>query len=201
MNTLLQLNSSLFGDGGASSALTAAFTARWREANPAGTVIERDLAKHPVPHLTAEAFAAFGGNGEPSVAGAAALRLSNELIDELRRADVVALGLPMYNFAVPSTLKAYFDHVARAGVTFRYGASGPEGLLRGKKAVILTARGGVYAEESETAWVRQILRFLGITDVEIVVAEGLAIEGRREGALASAKREVDRLSETARHAA
>jgi FMN-dependent NADH-azoreductase len=108
----------------------------------------------------------------------AVVAYSDQLIDELRAADVIVLGLPMYNFGVPSSLKAYFDHIARAGVTFRYTAQGPQGLLTGKKAYVLATRGGRYTgtpADTETPYVRDFLAFLGIADVEFIYAEGLAI--------------------------
>ena len=121
MKTLLKLNSSMFGANGASSRLTGAFVTRWLATHPGAHVIERDLATTPVPHLTAEVFAGFTAKpGERSPAQQAATEASDALIDELRRADVLVLGLPMYNFGVPSALKAYFDYVGRAGETFRY---------------------------------------------------------------------------------
>jgi FMN-dependent NADH-azoreductase len=122
---------------------------------------------------------------------------SDGLIDELKEADVIVLGLPMYNFGVPSMLKAYFDHVARAGVTFSYTATGPVGLLAGKKAYVLATRGGFYAgtpRDTQTAYVRDFLAFLGITDVEFVYAEGLAIsEASRNAALSKARADLERL--------
>ena len=179
MKTLLQLNTSLFSDNGQSSGLARRYAAEWQAANPRSTVIARDLAKEPVPHLDAGRFQAFitppeQRNAEQSAHAA----YSDALIDELKRADVIVLGLPMYNFGIPSTLKAYFDHVARAGHTFRYTEKGPEGLLKGKRAVIFAARGGVYSGtplDTQTAYVRDFLRFLGIDDVEFVYAEGLAM--------------------------
>ena len=130
----------------------------------------------------------------------AVLEYSDGLIDELRTADTIVLGLPLYNFGVPSTLKAYFDHIARAGVTFRYTENGPVGLLTGKKAYVLAARGGIYAgtpQDTETPYVRDFLAFLGITDVEFVYAEGLAIgEATRESALAKAREQIEALTAT-----
>src|SRR6267143_3929591 len=115
MKTLLQIKSSIFSDGGQSSRLTERFVAAWRESNPRGQVIVRDLALEPVPHLDAARFGAFIAKpGERSAAQQAVIEHSDALVDELRRADVIVLGLPMYNFGLPSTLKAYFDHVARA---------------------------------------------------------------------------------------
>ena len=116
---------------------------------------------------------------------------SDTLIGELKRADVIVLGLPMYNFGVPSQLKAYFDHIARAGETFRYTADGPVGLLTGKKAYVFAARGGLYAGsalDTQTSYVRDFLRFVGIQDIEFVYAEGLALGGETKAAgLASAR--------------
>ena len=199
--TLLQLNSSLNSAAGHSSRLADAFVARWRAANPGATVIGRDLAANPVPHLTAERFGAFIAGPEGRTAEQqSVVAYSDELISELRRADVIVLGLPLYNFGVPSTLKAYFDHIARAGVTFRYGENGSVGLLTGKKAYVLAARGGIYAgtpRDTETAYVREFLAFLGITDVEFVYAEGLALgDATREAALDKAQREIEALSAT-----
>jgi FMN-dependent NADH-azoreductase len=179
MKTLLQIKSSLFSDAGQSSRLAARYIAQWQAANHRGRVITRDLAKDPVPHLTAERFGAFLAKPEDrTLAQAADAAYSDGLIDELKRADVIVLGLPMYNFGVPSSLKAYFDHVARAGITFRYTEKGPVGLLTGKKAIVIATRGGLYAgtpRDSQTAYVRDFLAFLGITDVEFVYAEGLAM--------------------------
>ena len=122
---------------------------------------------------------------------------SDALIDELKRSDVIVVGLPMYNFGVPSTLKAYFDHIARAGVTFRYTEKGPVGLLTGKKAYVFATRGGLYAGtplDTQSAYVRDFLRFLGIDDVEFVYAEGLAINAeRKEAALSQAQHTIKRL--------
>src|SRR2546425_8234308 len=147
MKTLLQIKSSIFSDGGQSSRLAERFVAAWRESNPDGQVIVRDLALEPVPHLDAARFGAFLAKpGERSAAQQAVIEYSDALIDELKRADVIVLGLPMYNFGLPSTLKAYFDHIARAGATFRYSETGAVGLLTGKKVYVLVARGaGVQA--------------------------------------------------------
>src|SRR5262249_875393 len=179
MRTLLQIRSSLFSDNGESSRLADRFVSAWREANPDGEVLVRDLARTPVPHLDAARFGAFLAKpGERTAAQQSAVDESDALIRELEAADVVVLGLPMYNFGIPSTLKAYFDHIARAGVTFRYTEKGPVGLLTGKKVYVFAARGGVYAGtpgDTQTPYIRTFLGFLGMTDVEFVYAEGLAI--------------------------
>ena len=146
MQTLLQLNTSLFTGDGQSTRLSNAFVDAWQNANPDGKVIVRDLAADPVPHLDAQRFGAFLSTPEErSAQQQAVVDFSDALIEEIRAADVIALGLPMYNFGIPSTLKAYFDHIARAGVTFRYTATGPVGLLTGKKVLVFAARGGQYA--------------------------------------------------------
>ncbi len=165
---------------------------------PHGTVIVRDLAKDAVPHLDAERFGAFVANpAERTEAQQAVVDFSDALIEELKRADVIVLGLPMYNFGVPSVLKAYFDHVARAGVTFRYTDQGPVGLLAGRKVYVFAARGGVYAGtplDTQTAYVRDFLRFIGIADVEFIYAEGLNMgaEGKA-AALSRAQRTIGEL--------
>lgn len=204
--TILQVNTSLNAARGVSTQLASELVAELRASNPDADVIVRDLARDPVPHLDAERFGAFTATpGTRSAAQRAVLRDSDMLIAELRRADVVVLGLPMYNFGVPSQLKAWFDHIARAGVTFKYTDRGSEGLLRGKKAYVLAARGGRYAgtpADTQTAYVRRFLAFLGITDVEFVYAEGLAIdEGARSDAFASARAAIRRLAAQQRVAA
>ena len=196
--TLLQLNTSLFSADWQSSRLADSFVAKWRAANPGAEIIVRDLARDPVPHLDAQRFGAFIAKPESRTpAQQAAVDYSDELIGELKRADVIVVGLPMYNFGVPSTLKAYFDHVARAGATFRYTDKGPLGLLTGKKAYIFATRGGKYAGtplDFETSFVRQFLQFVGIDDVEFVYAEGLAIgDASRQVALTAAEGAIDRL--------
>ncbi|HVF33825.1 MAG TPA: NAD(P)H-dependent oxidoreductase [Candidatus Saccharimonadia bacterium] len=206
MKTLLQINSSLFSTAGASTTLADRVVARWRAANPGGRVLLRDLAADPVPHLTAETFEAFGlprerRNGSQALAVA----YSDQLIAELVRADTVVLALPMYNFGVPSTLKAYFDQVARAGVTFRYNGDGPVGLLRGKRAIVVATRGGRYAGtplDTQTDFVRMFLAFVGIDDVEFVYAEGLALgPAVRDASLAEASARLDRIVDAPRLAA
>jgi len=204
--TLLQLNTSLFSNAGQSSRLADRFVAGLKAAGPDLEVVVRDLAREPVPHLTAERFQAFLAKPEARSAEQQAIVASSDaLIRELQAADVVVIGLPMYNFGVPSQLKAYFDHVARAGVTFRYTESGPVGLLTGKKAYVFATRGGLYAgtaRDSETAYVRQFLAFVGIADVEFVYAEGLAIsDASKQAALAKAANAIARLNGAERLAA
>jgi len=198
--SLLQINASIFSNHGQSTRLADEFVASWRAGNPGAHVVVRNLAEDTVPHLDAERFGAFLAKpGERSVEQQAVVDYSDALIDELKRADVIVLGLPMYNFGVPSTLKAYIDHIARAGETFKYTDKGPVGLLTGKKAYVFATRGGLYAGtplDTQTAYVRDMLRFLGIDDVEFVYAEGLAIGAEQKAAaLSKAQRAIERLVE------
>ena len=176
MKTILQVNASILSNEGQSTRLANDFVASFRSDEK---LIVRDLALDPVPHLDAERFGAFIAKPESrTLKQDAIVAYSDELIGELKAADVIVLGLPMYNFGVPSALKAYFDHIARAGVTFRYTEQGPVGLLTGKKAYVFAARGGLYQgtpRDTQTQYVRDFLAFLGITDVEFVYAEGLAM--------------------------
>lgn len=197
--TLLQINSSLFAGNGQSSQLADRFVAAYLAAHPGSRHVLRDVASQPLPHLDAARFSAFTTPAEQrSAAQQAVIAESDALIAELKAADVIVLGLPMYNFGVPSQLKSYFDHIARAGETFRYTANGPVGLVTGKKVYVLTTRGGHYEGsplDTETRYVRDFLGFIGITDVEFVYAEGLAIGAeQKEAALNRARETIGRLA-------
>jgi FMN-dependent NADH-azoreductase len=197
--TLLQINASIFSKHGQSTRLADEFVAAWSASNPGAKILLRDLAEDTVPHLDAERFGAFLAKpGERTPGQQAVVNYSDALIDELKQADILVLGLPMYNFGVPSTLKAYIDHIARAGATFKYTDKGPVGLLTGKKAYVFATRGGLYAGtplDTQTTYVRDMLRFLGIDDVEFVYAEGLAIgTERKAAALSEAQRVIERLA-------
>jgi len=201
---VLQIKSSVFNGNGQSSRLAEGFVARLREERPDVEVVERDVVADPVPHLDgARAGAFFAKPEERSAEQRAVIAYSDALIDELRRADVLVLGLPMYNFGVPSQLKAWFDHLARAGETFKYTEKGPVGLLTGKKAYVFATRGGVYGDhDAQTQFVRQFLGFIGITDVEFVYAEGLAISAEsRNNSLIAAQARSQRLAAPIRLAA
>lgn len=198
MKTILQLNTSILSGDGQSSRMAAQFVAALRERNPEAQLVVRDLARDPVPHINAQRFGAFLSKPElRTEAQQSVVDYSDQLVGELKQADVIVLGLPMYNFGVPSTLKAYFDHIARAGVTFRYTDKGPVGLLTGKKAYVFAARGGIYAGsalDTQTAYVRDFLAFLGIAEVEFVYAEGLAIgETQRQASLSKAYDAIGKL--------
>lgn len=185
MSNVLVIESSARQQGSVSRQLTAEFMARWQQAHPQDVVVVRDLALEPVPHLDADLL---GGWMKPAAertpAEQSALERSERLTAELLAADVLVLAAPMYNFAIPSTLKAWLDHVLRAGVTFQYTAQGPQGLLQGKRAVVLTARGGVHAGgplDQQEPYLRQALGFIGIRDVRFIHAEGLNLGGDSAG--------------------
>jgi FMN-dependent NADH-azoreductase len=194
-HNLVQINSSLFSGQGQSSTLADEFVAKWQAAHADGKVVRHDLALENVPHLDGARFMSFLAKPEERTAEQKEVAaFSDALINELRAADTIVLGLPLYNFGVPSVLKAYFDHVARAGETFAYTAEGPKGLLTGKKAFVFATRGGQYAGtalDTQTNYVRDFFAFIGITDVTFIYAEGLARSGDiKDAALAQAHEQL-----------
>lgn len=197
MSKLLFVTSSILGENSKSRALGREFVEAWTRHHPGTRVVERDLVAEAVPHLTgAVVGAAMTPAEQRSPEQAETVSLADRLIEELEAADVVVLAAPMYNFSVPSTVKAWIDHVVRAGRTFRYGANGPEGLLRGKKVFIVTARGGVYSQgpgksmDFHEPYLRHVLGFIGLTDVSFIYAEGLAMPEVAAGALENARASI-----------
>ena len=180
---LLHIDSSALGAHSVSRELSAAIAHAWRRAHPGASVTYRDLAANPLPHWTPVADAA-----DPTA------RLGATVLDEFLAADVVVIGAPMYNFSIPSTLKAWIDRIAVAGKTFRYGANGAEGLAGAKRVIVASSRGGFYSAQTPAAaadfqetYLRQLFGFLGVTDLEFVRAEGLNINAEQKAqALASA---------------
>lgn len=179
---LLHLDTSALGTNSVTRELTAAVVARWQDANDDLTVEYRDLDADPLPHLTGRSLA----KADPAQAEA-----DEATIQQFLAADVVVIGAPFYNFSIPSTLKAWIDRVAVAGRTFRYTEAGPEGLAGGKRVIIVSGRGGQYGDASpadfQEAYLRQVFGFLGVTELEIVRAEGVAYSDQhRADALAAA---------------
>jgi FMN-dependent NADH-azoreductase len=193
---ILQVNSSARREGSHSTRLAERIVARLRDADPEATLTVRDLTVEPHPLMDEAALRAlFTPEAQRNGAQAARVALDDALIAEIAAADVVVLGVPMYNFGVPAQLKNWIDAISRAGVTFRYTASGPEGLLRGKKVYVALARGGRYRNtpaDSQAPYLATVLAFLGMTDVRFVYAEGLAMgaDAERE-ALAGAYAEIE----------
>jgi FMN-dependent NADH-azoreductase len=180
MSRVLVIESSARQQGSVSRQLTEAFIQQWKIAHPGDSIQVRDLGQQPVPHLDGNLLGGWMKPAEEqSAAEQAALVRSNELTAELQAADVLVLAVPMYNFAIPSTLKAWIDHVLRAGVTFKYTETGPQGLLTGKRAYVLTARGGVYSGDGSSFDHQEpsLLGVIGITDVRFIHAEGQALSG------------------------
>ena len=177
---LLHIDSSITGEGSASRRLSSAIVAEFTHSNPGLDVARRDLDTDPIAHLDSGSLA-------EALAGGA-------IVDEFLDADVVVIGAPMYNFAVPSQLKAWFDRIVIAGKTFRYTESGPVGLAGGKRVIIASSRGGLYtpgaphrANDFQETYLRAILGFIGVEDVEFVRAEGLAFgPDQREAAVRNA---------------
>ncbi|SFP41943.1 FMN-dependent NADH-azoreductase [Geopseudomonas sagittaria] len=176
---ILQINASARSTGANSTRLADAITARLQAQNPQAVVELRDLASHPHPVLDEAALGALFTPAEQRTAEQAArVALDDALIAQVQAVDVIVLGVPMYNFGVPVQLKTWIDAIARAGVTFRYTENGPQGLLQGKKVYVALARGGLYRDtpsDSQVPYLKSVLAFLGMTDVEFVYAEGLAM--------------------------
>lgn len=199
MKTLLQVNNSVFGDDGVSSRLADTFVAQERARRDEVRVIRRNLGDNPVPHLNATRFqAALTAPDERTAEQAREAAIADELVEEVLAADVLVIGVPVYNFQVPSPLKAWFDHVARAGTTFRYTENGPEGLLKGRKAYVFVASGGQYEGtdmDFVAPYLRHMLGFLGIDDVIFIRAEGMAMgEETSQQALVDANQRISALA-------
>ena len=199
MKNVLVITASIFGQDGQSSQLVDRTLQQLRDSHGDIKVQHRDLAAEPVPHLDAERFGAFVTGAEArDHQQQAVVDYSDSLIEEVTQADIIVLGVPMYNFGVPSVLKAYFDHIARAGVSFRYTENGPVGLLEDRPVYILAARGGIYAgtpNDSQTPFLSSFLGFLGLKDVHFVYAEGLNMgDDHKATALQQADRSIATLT-------
>lgn len=179
MTKVLVLRTSASGAASVSNRLIDGFLADLRSADPAVAIRERDLDREPIPHITAQTLAGIGRPAPETEAAIPTRALSDALLGELLDADLLVIGAPMYNFGLPTPLKSWFDHVLRAGTTFHYTAQGAEGLLRGKRAVVVVTRGGFYSEGPAAAFdhalphLKTLLGFMGIT-VAVVIVEGLA---------------------------
>lgn len=191
---VLHIDSSLQGQSAISSGIAKKIIEKI-DAN--ADITYRNLNVDVIPHLTEARFIAFNtAEEERSPEQQAEVALSDTLITELTNSNAVVIGVPMYNFGVPSTLKAWFDHVARNGKTFSYTAEGPVALIKMPKVYIAATRGGIYANtemDSQTQWLKQILGFIGFTDIEFVYAEGISMNGVEE-AVAQATKQIDSLA-------
>jgi FMN-dependent NADH-azoreductase len=197
--TVLLLTSSALGKASVSNQLVRDAVAQLRLRDPGLKIVARDLGGDPIPHLNSDSAAAVRGGAPVNALQATAQALSNALIAELQAADTVVIGAPMYNFGIASTLKTWFDYVLRAGITFRYGENGPEGLMQGKRAIVIETRGGFYSDgpakamDSQEPHLRTLLGFMGITDVTFIRAEKLAFgPDAREQAIVAARTQLGR---------
>ena len=193
---ILQINASARSTGANSTRLADAITARLQAQNPQAVVELRDLASHPHPVLDEAALGAlFTPADQRTAEQAARVALDDALIAQVQAVDVIVLGVPMYNFGVPVQLKNWIDAISRAGVTFRYTAEGPEGLLKGKKVYVALTRGGKYRNtpsDTQVPYLQTIFTFLGLTDVHFVYAEGLAMgPDAEQSAIASALEQIE----------
>ena len=203
MTKVLIVDSAATGDESVSRKLTRQFAELLTQRDPSASIVRRDVGTDPVPHLTSATVGTIRGAEPATDEARAALALSDRLIAEVKEADVIVIGAPMYNFGMSSTLKAWFDHVLRAGVTFRYSAEGPEGLVKGKRAIVVESRAGFYSEGPGSAMdhqephIRTLLGFIGITDVTFVRAEKLAFgPDAASAAIAEAAGELGAFAET-----
>lgn len=192
MMKILQIKSSIFTSGGQSGPLTDQLTQDLLATYPNSSLTVRDFANEAVPHLDESRFMAFLTKpDERTEEQKAVVRYSDLLIRELKEADIIVIGLPMYNLGVPSNLKAYFDHIGRVGETFKYTETGPVGLVTGKKVYVVATRGGQYQGtpyDTQTDYIKVFLGFIGITEVDFIYAEGLNMgEESKTNALASAR--------------
>lgn len=190
MKKILHIVSSPRGGASVSVQLGNAVVSKIQETYPESIVKEKNLAQHPFPHLEEVHLNAFFTPAESrSAENLAAIQHSDEAIAELQEADIIVIGVPFYNFGVPSTLKAWVDHIARAGVTFQYTEQGPQGLITGKKVYLAVASGGIYSDgpmqayDFATPYLKGVLGFLGMTDVTVFRAEGASIPVVKDTAL------------------
>ena len=207
---ILQINSSARswanGQGSQSTRLANELVEQLRAANPAATLTLRDLTANPHPALDEATLGAlFTPAGSRSAEQHARVALDHALIDEVKAADVIVIGVPMVNFGITSQLKNWIDAIAKAGVTFKYTATGPIGLIEGKKVYAVLTRGGIYRDQphdTQVPYLRQTLGFLGITDLEFIYAEGLNMgPDAADKALASARADIARIADGAAIAA
>jgi FMN-dependent NADH-azoreductase len=196
--TLLHIDSSITGDLSVSRELTARTVTAWVAAHPGTEVQYLDLATQVVPHLSADALGFRTGQAATTDAQRTENALSEALVTQFLAADVIVIGAPLYNFTIPTQLKAWIDRIAQAGRTFQYTAQGPQGLAGGKTVIVVLTRGGVYSSseagralEHQETYLQTVLGFLGITDVRFVRAKGVAMGADRKAqALASATDEI-----------
>ena len=178
MNTILYISSSPRGTESFSSQVATELLAELMDADPGARVVVRDLARDPLPHIDEDfVIATRSAAGARTDAQRALAARSDALVDELAAAETVVIAAPMINFSIPSTLKAWIDYVSRAGRTFSSSEAGPKGLMTGKKVFLVVARGGVYAGKPydfQLPYLRHVLGFLGMTDVEVIDIEGTA---------------------------
>ena len=195
---LLHIDSAITGEQSVSRQLTARIVAAWQASHPGTTVQYLDLAAQAPAHLSADALGFRTGQAASTEAQRQENALSEALVSQFLAADVIVVGAPLYNFSIPSQLKAWIDRIAQAGRTFRYTANGPEGLAKGKTVIVASSRGGVYsaseggqAMEHQESYLKVVFGFFGITDVRFVRAEGLAMgDAAKAQALATADQAI-----------
>jgi FMN-dependent NADH-azoreductase len=199
---ILHVDSGILGPASVTRRLSAAAVAQWRAQHPEGSIVYRDLVSDPIDHLTGDFLAAQKIDAsQRSTAMRDALDVGERVLDEFLAADVVVIGAPMYNFGIPSQLKAWIDRLAVAGRTFRYTEKGPLGLAGGKTVIVASSRGGFYGTDSplnaidhQERYLSTIFGFFGITDIRFLRAEGVNVSAeQRQNAIAAAERNIVQL--------
>ena len=199
---ILHIDSSITGAASVSRQLTADIVSALQQAHPEAMVEHLDLGNNPPPHLGPQSLGMRTGQEATTEVERQENAISEALVSQFLAADVIVLGVPFYNFTIPTQLKAWFDRIAQAGRTFRYTASGPEGLATGKKVYVVSTRGGMYstseggqAMEHQESYLKVIFGFMGVTDISIIRAEGLGMgEDARTSAIGQAKQLIEQLS-------
>lgn len=196
---ILHLDSSVTGGNSVSRPLTQLAAAKLKAANPGAEYVYRDLVKNTLRHYTAVLRLYGDAPAQATLEQKAEIETGKEILDEFLAADIVLIGAPMYNFSIPSQLKAWMDLIAVSGKTFQYSASGPEGLCGNKKLVIISSRGGKYGPGSpvetwdhQEQYLRHFFTFLGVKDITVITAEGVAMGPEKAAeAVAEAKQKIE----------
>lgn len=199
MKSILKIDSSLFGENGVSTQLANALITELKAKHQDIRINQRRFAEQAIPHFDASWIQALSTKEtERTEAQQQKVDFSDQLIKELQSADALVITAPMYNFNVPSMLKAWFDHIARAGVTFKYTEQGPVGLIEDKPVYLITTRGGIHKgkpEDTQIQFVKTFLNFIGLSNIEVIYAEALNMSGHRESSIKAAEQEIAELIE------
>ncbi len=198
-NKVLHIDASARGMDSESRKLSHHFITGWRSTHPEDAIITRDITENPLPHIDSSTLGSLMiAADERSPEQRVDAKRVDDLVNEFIAADVLVLGVPMYNFGIPSTLKAWVDHISIAGRTFEYTANGPKGLVKGTKVYLISTRGGIYGEspmDHQVNYLKTLLGFLGIDDIEVIQAEGLNLSPEeRDSSITAALSKIEAIT-------